>query len=118
MVRVEVANMVETMENILVIVVDIGSICLELIGVGMMIFYAARAFIHCLRHKEDPLELGAGISHSLEFLMCGEVLKTATAKGAADYIALGAIIALRFALAAEVHWEEKTKKAELKENKG
>ncbi|MEE3488719.1 MAG: DUF1622 domain-containing protein [Bulleidia sp.] len=107
--------MVETMENILVIVVDIGSICLELIGVGMMIFCASRAFIHWIRHKENPLELGAGISHSLEFLMCGEVLKTATAKGAADYIALGAIIALRFALAAEVHWEEKIKKSELKE---
>lgn len=107
--------MIETMEVLLEHIVEFCSICCELIGVGMMVMFTARAFLHFCRHKEHPLELGAGISHSLEYLMCGEVLKTATAHGAEDYIALGAIIALRFALAAEVHWEEKIKKEELKE---
>ena len=41
--------------------------------------------------------------------MCGEVLKTVTANDMNDYIALGAIIILRFALAFEVQWELKNK---------
>lgn len=108
--------MAEWMEYFLTKVVEIGSVLCELIGVGMMLYITFKAFLHWLRHKENPFELGEGISHSLEFLMCGEVLKTATAKGVTDYIALGAIIALRFALAAEVQWENKIKKNEIKEH--
>lgn len=104
----------ELLETVLHRVVEISSIVLELIGIYVMIDAAIRGFIRWLRHEEDGPQLEEGISSALEFLMCGEVLKTATARNMDDYIALGAIIILRFALAFEVQWELHNKEKKLK----
>jgi len=99
----------EVLETILHHVVEVSAVCLELIGVFVMIYAAIKAFIRWLKHEEDGSQLEEGISEALEFLMCGEVLKTATASNMNDYIALGAIILLRAALAVEVQWESRNK---------
>ena len=109
------ANLTLFPEEFLEHLVEFGATALELVGVIYLIIVAAKALIHEIMHNEDPLELAEGISDSLEFLMCGEVLKTATASGYSDYIALGAIILLRAMLAFEVRWDVKNKKKELKE---
>ena len=101
--------MAEVLEHALHVIVEISSLILELIGIYVMIDAAVRGFMRWLKKEEDGPQLEEGISAALEFLMCGEVLKTATAKNMDDYIALGAIILLRFALAFEVQWELKNK---------
>ena len=106
-------SIVEVMKLILSYVVVIGSLILEMAGILILLVSAWQGFMRWTRHEEDGPQLEEGISMALEFLMCGEVLKTATASGVNDYIALGAIIILRFALALEVHWEMKKKKESL-----
>ncbi len=97
------------MEIILEHIVEIGSIALELIGIIVMITAAIQGLGRWIRKEEDGPQLEEGILTALEFMMCGEVLKTVTAHNTDDYIALGAIIILRFALAFEVQWELKNK---------
>ncbi len=99
--------MIEMMEKFLEISVESGAIILEVIGVYMMFLSAMRAFICWVQTREFGKYLSKGIPHALEFLMCSEVLKTATANSTKDYVQLAVIIALRFALALEVHWENK-----------
>ena len=97
------------MEIILEHIVEIGSLALELIGIIVMITAAIQGLGRWIRKEEDGPQLEEGILTALEFMMCGEVLKTVTAHNTDDYIALGAIIILRFALAFEVQWELKNK---------
>lgn len=109
--------MVLVLENALETIVEVSSVILELIGIVVMIEAAIRGFLRWIRKEEDGPQLEQGISTALEFLMCGEVLKTATASNMDDYIALGAIILLRFALAFEVHWEMNNKEKEKEKEK-
>ena len=102
-------SIVELLEVLLEYIVKIGSITLEAVGIFVMLNAAFHGFMRWLRHEEDGPKLEEGILSALEFMMCGEVLKTTTAKDMNDYIALGAIIILRFALAFEVQWEMKNK---------
>ena len=99
----------ELIEHILETIVEIGAIILELTGIFVMLDASARGIIRWIRREEDGPRLEEGILEALEFMMCGEVLKTVTANDMNDYIALGAIIVLRFALAFEVQWELKNK---------
>lgn len=98
-----------SLEVILEHIVEIGAIGLELVGIVVMITAALQGLMRWIRHEADGPQLEEGILTALEFMMCGEVLKTVTAHNFNDYIALGAIIILRFALAFEVQWELKNK---------
>ncbi len=100
---------IEIMESLLHNIVALGSIVLELVGILVMLDAAFHGVIRWIKREEDGPKLEEGILSALEFMMCGEVLKTVTANGNEDYIALGAIILLRFALAFEVQWELKNK---------
>ncbi len=100
-------TLIEGMEIFLEYSVEIGAIVLEIIGVYMMFLSAMKAFLCWTKTKNFGHHLSKGIPHALEFLMCSEVLKTATADSTKDYIQLAVIIALRFALTLEVHWESK-----------
>ena len=102
-------GIIHFIEAVLEYVVEFGAIILELIGIYVMLDAGFRVFMRWLKHEEDGPRLEEGILEALEFMMCGEVLKTVTANNMNDYIALGAIIVLRFALAFEVHWEMKNK---------
>jgi len=104
-------SIIHVVEIILEHIVEIGAIALELIGIYVMLDAAIRGFGRWLRREEDGPQLEEGILEALEFMMCGEVLKTVTANDMNEYIALGAIIVLRFALAFEVRWELKNKAA-------
>ena len=102
-------TIIHFIETVLEYVVSFGAIALELIGIYVMLDAGFRGFMRWLRREEDGPRLEEGILEALEFMMCGEVLKTVTANDMNDYIALGAIIILRFALAFEVQWELKNK---------
>ncbi len=106
----------EILEMILETAVEYGSVLLEMAGVGIMIYYGATAFWKLVRKdKMTPLYLGKGISHALEFLMCGEVLKTVTAHEYSDFISLAVSVAVRAALSVLIHWETMNEKKELEE---
>ena len=84
---------------------------LELIGAGILIFYAIKAFISWLRHEDDvSIELGEGISLALEFKMGAEVLKTAIADSWGELQILAAVFGLRALMSILVHWELKQEK--------
>ncbi len=102
-------GLIHIIEEVLEYVVEFGAIALELIGIYVMLDAGFRGFVRWLKREEDGPRLEEGILEALEFMMCGEVLKTVTANNMNDYIALGAIIILRFALAFEVQWEMKNK---------
>lgn len=106
----------EILEMILETCVMYGSVLLEMVGVGIMIFYGATAFWKLVRRdKMTPLYLGKGISQALEFLMCGEVLKTVTAHEYSDFIGLAVSVSVRAALSVLIHWETANEKKELEE---
>ncbi len=107
---------IEILESLLHHTVTFASLALEIVGILIMIIHAVKAIIAYIKKEEHDEFIEKGISTSLEFLMCGEVLKTAVASQMNDFIALAAIIAIRFALAAEVHWEHKNKLSEHKNN--
>ena len=103
------SELIHIIETVLHYVVEFGAIALEFFGIFVMLQAGFQGFMRWIRKEEDGPRLEEGILEALEFMMCGEVLKTVTADDMNDYIALGAIIILRFALAFEVQWEMKNK---------
>lgn len=104
----------EHVETTLTIVVQFGTILLELFGVVILVCTAVKSFIQWLRHDTKiRLDLAQGIALSLEFKMGSEVLRTVVVRQWAELGILGAIILLRGVLTFLIHWEIKHEKAAL-----
>ena len=104
--------MTEALNSFLKQLVNISSVCLELTAIIVMLYSAIKSLLLWIREKEVGVSLEKGISTALEFLMCGEVLKTTIASDIEDYISLACIIALRAALGFEASMEMRHKKME------
>lgn len=104
--------MTEALNSFLKQLVNISSVCLELTAIIVMLYSAIKSLLLWIREKEVGVSLEKGISTALEFLMCGEVLKTTIAYDIEDYISLACIIALRAALSFEASMEMRHKKME------
>ncbi len=97
-------------------IVEYGELLLEFTGVLILLYHAIKGIIMLVKHdKMTPLFVGKGITLSLEFLMCGEVLGTVLAHGPADYIRLAVLVTLRAAMSVIINWEMKIEKRELEE---
>ena len=105
-------DMTEALNSFLKQLVNISSVCLELTAIIVMLSSAIKSLLLWIREKEVGVSLEKGISTALEFLMCGEVLKTTIAYDIEDYISLACIIALRAALGFEASMEMRPKKME------
>lgn len=105
-------DMADALNAFLRQLVDISSVCLELTAIIVMLYSAINSLLLWIREKEVGVSLEKGISTALEFLMCGEVLKTTIAYDVEDYISLACIIALRAALGFEASMEMRHKKKE------
>jgi len=82
----------------------------ECIGLIVLVAAAIKSMIALFRHQPEThaaLTLAKGIALALEFMMGGEVLRTAITHEIKDLIALGIIVALRVALTLLIHWEIK-----------
>lgn len=102
------------LENGFELVVQCGVLFLECVGVAVLLVFAVRSILGCLR--KDPyvrLILAQGIALALEFKLGGEVLRTAIVREPSELITLGAIILLRGALTFLIHWEIKTEESRI-----
>lgn len=99
-----VENMIET---ILPTVIAL----LELMGICVVSFSAARAFWDYLRafflHRASDYkaQLANGLATSLEFKMAAEILKTVIVRELRELLILGVVIAIRAFLSVLIHFE-------------
>lgn len=102
------------MEHGLESVVHFCSMLMEIFGVSVLVFTAARSFVRwCRREPETRLALAEGIALALEFKMGGEVLRTVVVREWNELGILGAIIVLRGVLTFLIHWEIKNEEKAL-----
>ena len=106
--------MVAEIEEVFEIIVQLGVLVMECVGVTVLMVTTMKSIWGCL--KRDPhvrLTLAKGIALALEFKLGGEVLRTVIAREWSELAILGAIIVLRGALTFLIHWEIKTEEAHL-----
>jgi uncharacterized membrane protein len=102
------------MEQILETVVHLCAMLMEIFGVSVLVFTAARSFVRwCCRQPEVRLDLAQGIALALEFKLGGEVLRTVVVRDWEELGILGAIIVLRGLLTFLIHWEIKNEEKAL-----
>ena len=93
---------------------EIGIRVVELAGIAVLLFTAAKGVVMFIRR--DPLlrlRLAEGIALALEFKLGGEVLRTVIVRGWNEIAILGATILLRAALTILLHWEIHTEKHDI-----
>lgn len=95
-------------EELLYRLVQICTMLMELFGISVLVFTAARSFVRWVRRRKGiRLELAQGIALALEFKLGGEVLRTVVVRDWAELGILGATIILRGLLTILIHWEIK-----------
>lgn len=107
--------LIENLERILTYAVELCTIFLELFGVIILVFTAAKSFVQWMKKESDiRLNLAQGIALSLEFKLGSEVLRTVVVREWSELGILGAVIVLRGLLTFLIHWEIKNEKEEMK----
>ena len=99
----------ETVEEFVLLVAKYCCLLIECIGLGILVISAVKALIGILSSKKDNvrLKLMEGISTALEFLLCGEVIKTITSVKLESMLYTAAVMLLRAAMTVLLHWEIK-----------
>lgn len=97
-------------------VAEITVYTLELIGILIIIYGAARAIIQALlritkkQEQSVMLVLGRALALALEFKMGAEIINTVIIRELSELLILAIIIALRAILAILIHWEIKNER--------
>ena len=90
---------------------------LEAMGFVVILASALKAFVGYWTNKNgDPfrscrLSLADGLATGLEFKLGGEILRTLVVRDMQEIAVLGAIVALRVAMALMIYWEIKQEKS-------
>ena len=103
----------EIIEHIFDLAVECAVLFFEVVGAAILIITGIKGIITYV--KRDPLvklRLAEGFAEALEFLLCGEILRTIIAHDISSLIAVGATVVLRIALTFLIHWEIKSEKEE------
>ncbi len=101
------------LEELLLMLVDAGIICVELIGVVVILVAGIRGVIHYVqKDSHTQMVLFKGLSMGLGFFLGSEILRTVIVRTFAELALVGCIIVLRIALTFLMHWEMKVEKAE------
>ena len=96
---------------------------LELMGIIVIVSGAFKAIVDYISKaikKEKynfKINLGNALAIGLEFKMGAEIIKTVVVRTIDELLILGAIILLRAILAVLIHWEIKTEKMDIIEEK-
>ena len=86
--------------------VQLGILFLESAGVTVLLSTAGRSLLIWAQRKgRVQMDLAQGIALSLEFKLGSEVLRTVIVREPSELLILGAVILLRGALTALIHWE-------------
>lgn len=94
--------------------VEYSILAFEIIGIVMLVVAGIKGLINVF--KKDPeagLKLSEGLGMALQFLMCGEILRTVVVSDLGEIVHVGGIVVLRVALTFVTHWELKNHKEEL-----
>ena len=97
-------------------IAEITVYTLELIGIVIIIYGAARAIIQALlritkkQEQSVMLVLGRALALALEFKMGAEIINTVIIRELSELLILAIIIALRAILAILIHWEIKNER--------
>ena len=100
--------MIESLQNILEIVVEFGILFFEYIGVCVIIWTSAVSLYKFITRKPDTrLYLAKGLAMGLEFKLGSEILRTVVVRQWREIAIVAGIIILRAALTFLIHWEIK-----------
>ncbi|HRC81263.1 MAG TPA: DUF1622 domain-containing protein [Sedimentibacter sp.] len=104
------------LEHLINLIVPNIAHMLELIGVFIILYSAAKAFIKYVLRGFDfedetiKIELSQALAMALEFKLGAEILKTLIIRTLDELIILASIVILRAALTFIIHWEIETSK--------
>lgn len=102
------------LHEILAVVVDMGIVVFEFIGVGVIIVAGMQGIYNYVRRNPATrLHLAKGMAMGLEFKLGSEILRTVIVRDFSEITIVGAIIVLRAALTFLIHWEIKNEESEL-----
>ncbi len=105
--------MLDTMHDILTLIVNYGIIGFEFIGVLILFFHGIKgAFDYATGNKLARLNLAKGMAMGLEFKLGSEILRTVIVREIKECVIVGIIIFLRAALSFLIHWEIKQEEKE------
>ena len=106
-------DIVHMLEQLLLVLVDVGIICVELVGAVVILVAAIRGIIHYIqKDSHTQMVLFKGLSMGLGFFLGSEILRTVVVRTFAELALVGCIIVLRIALTILMHWEMKVERAE------
>ncbi len=95
-------------ENILELIVEIGILIFEFIGVGVIIWTSLVSLSKYVRRKKDTrIYLAKGLAMGLEFKLGSEILRTVVVREWKEIAIVAGIILLRATLTFLIHWEIK-----------
>ena len=101
--------MLETVENILELVLHYAILAIEIIGAVIILFHTVLALVSLLRKDRCKCSdlLTRGVSTGLSFLLVSEVLNTIIARSWEQIGIVCAILVMRAGMGLLVHWENK-----------
>ncbi|HIT90612.1 MAG TPA: DUF1622 domain-containing protein [Candidatus Merdenecus merdavium] len=99
----------EGLHSGLILIVNFFIVVLEFIGLLVIVYTSFKCFYrYCKKDPKTKLDLAEGLAMGLEFKLGSEILRTVVVRDLSEIAVVGAIIALRAALALLIHWEIKT----------
>lgn len=104
------------MHEILNLIVEMGILVFEYIGVAMILCTGVRGVVDCVRRNpKTRLKLGRGLAMGLEFKLGSEILRTVVVREKEELFFVAGIIALRGILTLLIHWEIRNEEMQEKE---
>ena len=103
----------EFLELVLHNIASIAIIGLEFIGVFIVIWTGAKAFVLYVKKSDEAgLFLAKGLSTALSFKMGGEILRTVVIREKKELFFVAGIMLIRAAMTLLLHWEIKQEEKE------
>ena len=100
--------MIELLDSVLEIIVSIGILLFEYIGVSVIIVTCLVSFYKYVTRKPDTrIYLAKGLAMGLEFKLGSEILRTVVVREWHEIAIVAGIIVLRATLTFLIHWEIK-----------
>lgn len=101
-------ELVEVLEHVMEVIVAIGILVFEYIGIGVILWTGLESLIKFFGRKPDTrIYLGKGLAMGLEFKLGSEILRTVVVREWKEIATVAAIIVLRATLTFLIHWEIK-----------
>lgn len=101
-------DMLELIQKVLEVIVEVGILIFEYMGVGIIIWTSLISFGKFVRRKDDTrIYLAKGLAMGLEFKLGSEILRTVVVREWKEIAIVAGIILLRATLTFLIHWEIK-----------